>query len=217
MQEVSIRIANRSCLLLMIIVTLLFFKSAISWGAVACTLDDPDRDTRRLFPESTGYKTYLITYLDRGGESFAKRIEERLGDPREPVYETLDVPHPFYQIFKDKKHIGWVFGVNQKGEYGLLQLILAVDLNGKILNFYYQRISSPDAKRFRDKEFLNLFRGLYLNDFAAYDPKTGKVTDQSSLLSNIKNPIERNDIDFKATLRGLKRSLIHFDEFWIKK
>lgn len=201
----------------LVIVSLLSFKADISWAAVACTLNDPDRDTRRLFPESTGYKTHLITYLDRGGESFAKRIEERLGVPREPVYETLDVPHPFYQILKGKEHIGWVFGVNQKGEYGLLQLILATDLNGKILNFYYQQISSPDAKRFRDKEFLNLFRGLYLKDFLNYDIKTGKVNDQSSPLSNIKNPIERNDIDFKATMRGLKRSLIHFDEFWNKK
>ncbi len=189
----------------------------VSWAAISCELNDPDRDTRRLFPESTGYKTNVITILERGGETLAKKIEERLGDSFEPVYETLDVPHFYYQIFKGKEHIGWVFGVNQKGEYGALQLILATDLKGKILNFYYQRISSPDAKRFRDKGFLELFKGLALRDFEAYDPKTGKVNDPASPLVNIRNPIERNDIDFKATLRGLKKNLIQFNEFWIKK
>lgn len=201
----------------LVIVSLLSFKTDISWGAIACELNDPDRDTRRLFPESTGYKTTFITILERGGDALLRKIEERLGDSFEPVYETIDVPHSYYQIFKRKEHIGWVFGVNQKGEYGVLQLILSTDLNGKILNFYYQKISSPDAKKFRDKEFLNLFRGLYLKDFLSYDPKTGKVNDQSSPLSNIKNPIERNDIDFKATMRGLKKNLILFNEFWLRR
>ncbi|MEK6590012.1 MAG: hypothetical protein AABZ11_04960 [Nitrospinota bacterium] len=200
--------------------TIMFFLSlvsGVSWAAVGCSLDDPDRDTRRLFPESTGYKTYLITILEKGGEPLARRIEGKLGDSFEPVYETLDVPHPYYQIFKGKEHIGWVFGVNQKGEYGVLQLILATDLKGKILNFYYQRISSPDAKKFRNREFLNLFQGVTIDDFFQYDPKTGKVNDPSSPLVNIKNPIERNDIDFKATLRGLKKNIVQFQEFWFKK
>lgn len=200
--------------LCLIIMTLLSLKSADSWGAVGCTLNDPDRDTRRLFPESTGYKTNFITILERGGDPLAKKIEEKLSDSFEPVYETIDVPYAYYQIFKGKEHIGWVFGVNQKGEYGGLQLILATDLKGRILNFYYQKISSPDAKRFRDKMFLDLFNGLTLNDFLSYDPKTGKVNDLQSPLSKIKNPIERNDIDFKATLRGLKKNLILFNKFW---
>lgn len=198
----------------LLIMIFLSLKPAVSLAAISCELNDPDRDTRRLFPESTGYKTHIITILERGGDSIAKRIEERLGDSFEPVYETLDVPHFYYQIFKGKEQIGWVFGVNQKGEYGALQVILATDLKGKILNFYYQRISSPDAKRFRDKGFLELFKGLTLNDFAAYDPKTGKINDPASPLSRIKNPIERNDIDFRATLRGLKKNLVQFNEFW---
>ncbi|MEK6545935.1 MAG: hypothetical protein AABZ28_05345 [Nitrospinota bacterium] len=214
MQEVSIRSANRSFLLPMIIVALLFFKPAISWAAVGCTLNDPDRDTRRLFPESTGYKTTFITILEKGGEILARKLEEKLNDSFEPVYETLDVPYAYYQIFKGKEHIGWVFGVNQKGEYGGLQLILATDLKGEVLNFYYQRISSPDAKRFRDKGFLGFFKGLTLRDFEAYDPKTGKINNPASSLVRIKNPIERNDIDFKATLRGLKKNLTLFNEFW---
>jgi hypothetical protein len=194
---------------------LFLFQYTVSWAAVGCTLNDPDRDTRRLFPESTGYKTFFITILEKGGDAIARKLEERLGDSFEPVYETLDVPYAYYQIFKGREHIGWVFGVNQKGEYGGLQLILATDLKGKILDFYYQKISSPDSKRFRDRGFLDLFKGLTLRDFEGHDPRAGKVNDLQSPLSNIKNPIGRNDIDFKATLRGLKKNLILFNEFWL--
>lgn len=192
---------------------ILFSESKV-WGAVGCELTDPDRDIRRLFPESTGYKTHLISILERGGKPTAVRIEERLGDNLEPVYETLDVPHPYYQVFKGKEQIGWVFGVNQKGEYGLIQVVLAADLNGKILNFYYQKLSSPEAKKFREESFTGKFRGLTLRDMEVYNPKIGEITDPHSPLKQIGNPSSRNDIDFKATLRGIKKNLVQFHIFW---
>jgi hypothetical protein len=185
-----------------------------AWAAVGCTLNDPDRDIRRLFPESTGYKTHFITILERGGKALADRVEKKLGDSLEPVYETLDVPYAYYQVFKGKEHIGWVFGVNQKGEYGGIQMILTTDLNGKILDFYYQRFSSPDAGKFRQKSFTGTFKNLTLKEMESYDPRTGEVGDSGSLINKIENPSQRNEIDFKATMRGIKKNLVLFYIFW---
>ena len=44
-------------------------------------------------------------------------------------------------------------------------LILATDLEGVIVDFYYQKISSPEAKIFRDKKFTKQFKGLSILDF----------------------------------------------------
>lgn len=183
------------------------------FAAMGCSLRDPDRDVRRLFPQSTGYKTVFITIEERGGPKRLKRIEKRLCDDFEPVYETIDVPYAFYTILKGKKAVGYIHGVNQKGEFGGLQLILATDLTGRILSFYYQRISSPEGKKLRDTRFTGQFKGLTLADFCCYDPKKGSVSDDAGAISRIKNPCSRNSIDFKATLRGLKKNLIIFDEF----
>jgi len=197
-----------------VIVLILFIKGT-AFGAVGCTLNDPDRDIRRLFPSSTGFKTHFITIGERGGKNLGKEIEKRLGESFEPVYETLDVPYAYYQVFQGANHIGWVFGVNQKGEYGGLQLILATDLKGRILELYYQRISSPESSVFRKAVYREAFKGLTLEDFFGYDPLKGEVVDKDSLLARIKNPSKRNDIDFRATLRGTKKALILFDNFWL--
>ena len=197
--------------ILFFLFTELFIASG--FAAMGCSLRDPDRDVRRLFPRSTGYKTNFITILEKGGSMLLKKIENRLGDRFEPVYETIDVPYAFYTILQGKKIIGYIHGVNQKGEFGGLQLILATDLMGKIISFYYQRISGPASKRFRNPKFTDQFKGLSLSDFYRYHPGNHTISDPSTPLARIKNPDPRNEIDFKATLSGLKKNLVIFDEF----
>jgi len=182
-----------------------------SFAAVGCSLDDPDRDVKRLFPESSGYKTTFVTLKEIGAEALQKEIEEKLGDRFELVYENLDVPYAYYTILKGKQIIGYIHGVNQKGKYGGLQLVLATDLKGKILAFYYQRISSPESAKFRDNAFTGQFKGLSLEDFYQYDisgdnTKEGRVAE-------IADPSKDSHEDFKATLRGIKKNLILLDEF----
>jgi hypothetical protein len=38
------------------------------YAAVGCDLNDPDRDVKRLFPGSTGYKTLYVSITKKGGD-----------------------------------------------------------------------------------------------------------------------------------------------------
>ena len=172
------------------------------FAAVGCTLNNPDRDIKRLFRKATNYKTEFISIKDHGGEELAREIEAKLKDKLEPRYESLDVPYTYYTVLNKKEVIGYVHGVNQKGMYGGLQLILATDPNGKILDFYYQKISSPESKKFRDKKFTKQFIDLTLAEFYKHD-----------LTKKIKDPSKKSAGDYLATLRGLKKNLILHDEF----
>lgn len=171
-------------------------------AAVGCTLNDPDRDIKRLFSEATNYKTEFINIKERGDKELAKEIEVKLEDKLEPTYESVDVPYTYYTVLREKKTIGYVHGVNQKGMYGGMQLILATDVNGVIIDFYYQKITSPESKKFRDKEFTKRFIGLSLADFYTKD-----------LTKKIKDPSRNSANDYFATLRGIKKNLILHDEF----
>jgi hypothetical protein len=186
--------------------------AAVVQGAVGCSLNDPDRDVQRIFPNASGYKTEYITIKERGGDSLAAEIESRLGDSLDEQYETTDVPYAFYNVLKGKEMIGRVHGVNQKGIFGGMQLILATDMDGVVLEFYYQKISSPEAKRFRSKEFTDQFRGLSLADFYGYSDLPEKER-AGSLIGRIADPSEKSPEDFAATLRGIKKNLILLDEF----
>jgi hypothetical protein len=194
---------------LLIIVSIVIFACGTSFAAIGCTLNDPDRDIQKLFPQSTGYKTDFITIQDRGGEKLKKEVEKKLGDTFDPLYESLDVPYSYYTILKGKDIIGYVHGVNQKGTYGTIQIILATDPDGKIIGFYYQKISSPEAAKFRDSSFTDRFIGLTLADFYLSNDPNGRV-------AAIKDPTEKNHDDFKATVRGTKKNLILLDTFLLK-
>ncbi len=182
-----------------------------SFAAVGCSLDDPDRDVKRLFPESSGYLTKFITLKEIGGQALLSKVEEKLGDKFDTVYESLDVPYAYYVILKGKDTVGYIHGVNQKGKFGVLQLVVAVDLQGKIISFYYQRMSSPESANFRKTKFTDQFKGLSLLDFAEYDV-LGKDT-KAGRVSRIADPSVGSPEDFKATLRGIKKDLILLDEF----
>jgi hypothetical protein len=190
----------------------LILGAAALYAAVGCDLNDPDRDVKRLFPESTGYKTLYVSIAKRGGEELLRKIEARLGDTFKGLFETADVPYTMYEIYKGADLVGYIHGVNQKGTYGGLQVFLALDLRGVIRGFYFQKLTSRAAKAFRDPAFGNQFLGLSLEDFYRYDVVTGKE-EPSGPVSRIKNPDPAFEQDFRAALRATKKNLILADEF----
>ena len=191
---------------------LLLFLTGYStaWGAVGCDLNDPDRDVARLFPESTGYKTIYVSIDRKGGEPLLAKVEARLGDKFHGIYETIDVPYTLYEIYANKKKIGYIHGVNEKGQFGGIQVFLAFDLEGRITAFYIQKMTSQYAGKLRDASFGKQFIGLTLKDFEQYDVATGKATGK---VEAIKNPAPQAEGDFRAALRATKKNLVLMDEF----
>jgi len=181
-------------------------------AAVGCDLNDPDRDVKRLFPDSTGYKTIYVSIAKRGGAELLRRIEDRLGDRFQGLFETADVPFTMYEIYRGDALVGYIHGVNQKGSFGGLQVFLALDLEGTIRSFYFQKLTAKDAKAFRDPAFGRQFEGLSLKDFYGYDVRTGPET-AAGPAGRIRNPAPESEADFRAVLRAVKKNLILVDEF----
>lgn len=190
----------------------LIIGAAVLYAAVGCDLNDPDRDVKRLFPESSGYKTLYVSIAKKGGDELLRNIEARLGDKFKGLFETADVPYTMYEIYKGSELIGYIHGVNQKGTYGGLQVFLALDLKGIIRGFYFQKLTSRAAKAFRVPAFGDQFLGLSFKDFYRYDVVTGKE-EPSGPVSQIKNPDPASEQDFRAALRATKKNLILADEF----
>jgi len=189
---------------------LLLTAPSAARGAVGCDLNDPDRDVARLFPGSTGYKTFYVSIDRKGGEPLLAKIETRLGDKFRGIYETSDVPYTVYEIFSQKKKVGYIHGVNQKGQFGGIQVFLALDLEGRILAFYIQKMTSQYAAKLRNAKFGRQFVGLTLQDFYHYDVISGKA---SGKVEAIKNPAPEAEADFRAALRATKKNLILMQEF----
>jgi hypothetical protein len=195
----------------MIVVLLLVLGgSPAAWGAVGCDLNDPDRDVARLFPGSSGYKTVYVSIDRKGGAPLLEKVETKLGDKFHGMYETIDVPYTIYEIFANKKKVGYIHGVNQKGQFGGIQVFVALDLEGTIKAFYIQKMTSQYAGKLRDAKFGRQFIGLTVKDFESYDVVSGKA---SGKVEAIKNPAPEAEADFRAALRATKKNLVLMDEF----
>jgi hypothetical protein len=209
----NFRMITMEKILLVFAVALIgLLPARLLFAAVGCDLNDPDRDVARLFPGSTGYKTIYMAIDRQGGPTLLKLIEERLGDKFQGLFETIDIPYTLYEVFKGRDRIGYIHGVNQKGQYGGIQVFLALDLEGVITNFYFQKLTSRYGKELRDPRFGEQFVGLSLKDFYGYDVLTGKTSGPSGV-EGIKNPAPEAEPDFRAALRATKKTLILIDEF----
>jgi hypothetical protein len=186
----------------------LFCGSA--WGAVGCDLNDPDRDVERLFPESTGYRTIYTSIAQKGGEPLLAKVEAMLGDRFRGIYEVIEVPYTIYEILDGKKKIGYIHGVNEKGQFGGIQVFLVLDLNGRIRSFYIQKMTSQYAGRLRDPKFGGQFTGLTIKEFDDYDVSSGKARGR---MEAIRNPAPNAESDFRAVLRATKKNLVLMDAF----
>jgi hypothetical protein len=191
---------------------LLLSLPRLLWAAVGCDLNDPDKDVKRLFPGSTGYKTEYYSIARSGGDSLLARVEKRLGDKFQGLFETADVPYTMYRVYRKKDLIGYIHGVNQKGQYGGLQVFLALDTAGIIKSFYFQKLTSKAAGKLREPAFGKQFQGLSLADFGKYNVGNGTET-PAGPVSKIKNPSPEAGQDFRAALRAVKKNLILVDEF----
>lgn len=175
--------------------------------AVGCDLNDPTRDIRMLFPESTGFRTFYVSIKDAGGQPLLMRVEVLLGDRFTGLYETIDVPYTVYEIYRGQEIIGYVHGVNQKGRYGGIQVFLALTREGTIRGFYVQKITGRRARLFRSADFAAQFSGLKLADFKNYDVRSGREIPPGPV-SRIKNPAPEEEEDFRAILRAVKKNLV---------
>ncbi len=198
--------------LIAVLILLLGFMRSAAMAAVGCDLNDPDRDVARLFPGSSGYKTHYVSIDKKGGEPMLKEVEALLGDRFQGLYETIDVPYTVYEIFKGKERVGYIHGVNQKGQFGGIQVFLVLDTAGNIRDFYLQKMTSRQAAKLREPGFGKQFQGMNLDDFFKYDIVAQKPVAPGKVES-IRNPVPEAAADFKAIMRATKKNLILMDEF----
>lgn len=184
--------------------------AAPAMAAISCDLNYPAGDVARLFPESTSFKTGYFSFAQKGGEPLLRKVEGRLGGA--PVlYAPLNVPYTIYEIYKGKNQVGYIHGVNQKGQYGVLEVFVSLDMNGVIKAFYIQRMAGQWAQKFTSPRFGRQFVGLSLRDFESYDTVACKGTGK---VAGISNPVPEAVTDFYGLLRAVKKNLILMDEFF---
>jgi hypothetical protein len=131
---------------------LLEYKARPPQAASMCPWRDPPSDLKQFFPSATRYEvdTRILSGL---------RVElaQRLGRTPTGEENALHV----YRIYQDKLELGTVLTRRVKGNYGAIELVLAVEPAGQVRGLRLQRLREPDsiAAALTNPEWLHSFEG----------------------------------------------------------
>ena len=191
----------------------------VARAAVGCTLSNPARDLKSLFPEMTSYREDVkeLPKLPQGRDLY-DALKVRVGGDLDPVYEAFETPYTLYSVFKGEVRVGYVHGVNVPGRGGVIQVFLSADpATAEIRALFFQRLESPGGAALRAKATREQFAGLSLADFYKHDyyavAEPGNASDKVAQLKPPDALPAAAKPDWDATLRGLRKNLILLDIF----
>jgi Na+-translocating ferredoxin:NAD+ oxidoreductase RnfG subunit len=158
--------------------------------ADVCVWRNPERTMQKIFPEAGDYKTITKIISNNQRETIEKRLQDKLapGESKDWVY---------YEITGAKSEtLGYIIADAEKGEYGVIEMVMGITVDGKVKGLYIQRASERD-KEFISKEFLDQFVGK-------------AITNPLKLRSDIK--VSNETMAIKAVVLGVRKMLIFYDE-----
>ena len=177
---------------------LLFFAGIAT--AALCVWRSPDTDIAEIY-KADSYKTVFqdVTDVQR------QRIEQQLGfslDPDETQFK-------FFPVYKGENQIGTVMTHAGKGQFGVIEVVVAVIDTGTgaiVKQVRIQRDREKAKAALRSNVFLGQFKGMTVNDNFIFDEDNG-------LKPASKDAVKAS----KAVANAVRKLLIAYDEFYGRK
>jgi len=126
--------------------------------ASLCVWRQPDADISGIFG-SGSYKTVFADITD----SLSQRIGKRLGFP----LDADETQFKYFPVYKGTKRVGTVMTHAGKGQFGAIEVVVAVvagDSGPVIKEVRIQRDREKAKAALRGKEFLGQFKGMAASD-----------------------------------------------------
>ena len=169
----------------------LFFTGTAA--ASLCVWRQPDADISGIFG-SGSYKTVFADITD----SLKVKVEKRLGI----ALDADETQFKYFPVFKGKQRVGTVMTHAGKGQFGAIEVVVAVvegDSGPVIKAVRIQRDREKAKAALRGKEFLGQFKGMGLTD-------TFKVGE------DLKTAVQGADKASQAVATAARKLLIVYDE-----
>lgn len=127
------------------------------------TLQKPDVDVKRFFPQYTHYRARNLIPAKHGTEDLFEKIEKEFHKKLDLKYERWGTSHTFYIVYRNDLRIGLIHGNNVQISNGLLQVFVVYDAAYTIKDIYVQKIASHDAHSFRSKYYRKQYNQFGIN------------------------------------------------------
>ncbi len=192
---------NTLFLLSLLITT--FFMSAISHAKPFCALRDPVHEVYSLLPTANSYKS-IVHLIDKQAR---KEILETLPFT---IHSKEIGQHTVYVGQDAEVPVGVVHVRSEPGNWGLLEIAWALDLDGKIIDFRFQRCREKGCDEIQNEKFRKQLAGMELKDLSALLNEDGSFkTNKFDVSTDSSELIE-------AVLRSAMKTIVITDLIWGK-
>ncbi len=123
--------------------------------AALCVWRKPDQDIKKYFPSADTYTTDLKV---PGAKKAA--IQKRIGRNLDPDEQEFK----FYRVIDEGKRVGTVMTHLGKGQYGAIEIVVALDDKGRVKGVGIQRDREKKRAELRSDKFLGQFKGKTAKD-----------------------------------------------------
>jgi hypothetical protein len=180
-----------------LLLTLLLAGTA---AASLCVWRQPDADISGIFG-SGSYKTVFADITD----AQKQKIEKRLGFP----LDADETQFKYFPVFKGKQRVGTVMTHAGKGQFGAIEVVVAVaegDSGPVIKEVRIQRDREKAKAALRGKEFLGQFKGMSASD------EFRVVSDESGTRAGMRTAAPGAEKASQAVATAARKLLIVYDE-----
>ncbi|MFW5450259.1 MAG: hypothetical protein ACKE9I_01570 [Methylophagaceae bacterium] len=162
-------------LFLLSLVIPIIFLSSIAYAKPFCALRDPTVEVYELFPLATSYKSIVHTV----GKGTRSKILDILPFT---IHAKEIGEHTVYAAFSDERSLGLVHVRSELGSWGLLEIAWAIDLDGNVIDFTFQRCREDGCKEIGSLNFRQQLLGMGLTDLTALMNEDGSELLEGKLM-----------------------------------
>ena len=171
-----------------------------SASASLCVWRNPDSDIAGIFGKGGSYKTVFLDISD----AQRQRIEKRLGF----ALDSDETQFKFFPVFKGKAPVGTVMTHAGKGQFGAIEVVVAVvpsDSGVVVKEVRIQRDREKAKAALRSAKFLSQFKGMGADDGFLVS------NDQSRLKPAAKGAEKAS----QAVANAVRKLLVAYDELGV--
>ncbi|MCJ8321231.1 MAG: hypothetical protein MJK12_16450 [Colwellia sp.] len=142
-----------------IVIILLLLLIEQNANAVAyCSLRDPLAQIAQLYPN----KTNQLSIVKEVDDNVREQVQVAL--PNNDLHFSELGKHTLYVAMQGRVALGYVHVRSEQSQWGLVEIVWAIDKNLNITNFAFQRCRSPQQKFINNSDFKNIFIGRSFNE-----------------------------------------------------
>jgi hypothetical protein len=178
--------------ILLVLTTLAFVSTAV---ASLCVWRAPDEDIASIY-HADSYKTVFEDI----GDAMRQKIEEKLGF----ALDADETQFKFFPVFKGEDQVGTVMTHAGKGQFGVIEVVVAVVDTGTgaiVREVRIQRDREKAKAAIRSTDFLGQFEGM-------------TAADDFTIGGNLAAASEDAVQSSEAIANAVRKLLIVYDEFY---